>query len=301
MTPSHETGIPKYRSVFVLGGTGLIGSAIIDDLIRHGYRVRALARSEAAARILAGKGAEPVAGDLRAPEGWMTAVGDVDAVIHVAATFTDDMALVDQTVVRVLIDAAAQRHARLRVIYTGGCWDYGATGDVVADDATPYDPIEPFDLFVENGDQLLAAPGIDGVIVHPAMVYHRDGGVIEDYLEHARAGRRLEIWGAPETRWPVVHRDDLAIAYRLALETGAPGTSYNVAAEEGVVVGQIAAAVARRFGRTGEPVVRAVEDLVAEHGAWAVGPTLDQQMSAPRARTELGWTPVHTDILSEIS
>lgn len=301
MTVPNQAGALKYRSVFILGGTGLIGSAIIDDLIGHGYRVWALARSEAAARTLSGKGAEPVAGDLRAPEGWVSTVNDVDAVIHVAATFTDDMALVDQSVVRALIDAAARRQQRLRVIYTGGCWDYGATGDAVADDATPYNPIEPFDLFVENGDRILAAPGIDGVILHPAMVYHRDGGAIGDYLENARAGKRLEIWGAPETRWPVVHREDLATAYRLALEIGAPGISYNIAAEEGVVVGQIAAAVARRFGLTSEPVVRAVADLVAEHGAWAVGPTLDQQMSAPRARADLGWTPVHTDILSEIS
>lgn len=301
MTTSDRAGFSKHQSVLLLGGTGLIGSAIADDLIRHGYRVLALARSETSARTLAEKGAEPVAGDLRAPEGWVGSVSEVDAVIQVAGTFTDDMALVDRTVVEALVDAAARRPERLRVLHTGGCWDYGATGDAVADDATPYNPIEPFDLFVENGDRLLAAPGIDGVIVHPAMVYHRDGGAIDDYLEDARAGRRLEIWGAPETRWPVVHREDLATAYRLVLEAGTPGTSYNVAAEEGVVVGQIAAAVARRFGLTSEPVVRSVADLVAEHGIWAIGPTLDQQMSAPRARAELGWKPVNTDILSEIS
>lgn len=301
MTTTDQTGNSKPGRVFLLGGTGLIGSAIADDLVRHGYRVRALARSEAAARTLAEKGAEPVAGDLRAPEGWIGSVHDADAVIQVAGTFTDDMAEVDRTVVEALVDAAARRPDRLRVLHTGGCWDYGATGDAVADDATPYNPIEPFDRFVENGDRLLSAPGIDGVIVHPAMVYHRDGGAIDTYLEDARAGRRLEIWGAPETRWPVVHRDDLATAYRLALEAGMPGTSYNVSAEEGVAVGRIAAAVARRFGLTSEPVVRSLTDLVAEHGIWAIGPTLDQQMSAPRARTELGWIPIHTDILSEIS
>jgi len=301
MTTANRTDGSKVRRVFLLGGTGLIGSAIADDLVRHGYRVQALARSEAAARTLAEKGAEPVAGDLRAPGGWIGSAGAADAVIQVAGTFTDDMAEVDRTVVEALIDAAARRSEPLRVLHTGGCWDYGATGDTVADDSTPYNPIEPFDGFVENGDRLLSAPGIDGVIVHPAMVYHRDGGAIDGYLEDARAGRRLEIWGAPETRWPVVHRDDLATAYRLALETGTPGTSYNVAAEEGVAAGRIAAAVARRYGLTSEPVVRSVADLVAEHGIWAIGPTLDQQMSAPRARTELGWTPVHTDILSEIS
>jgi len=300
MTP-YRTDSSKNRRVFLLGGTGLIGSAIANDLVGHGYRVQALARSDSAARILAEKGIEPVAGDLRAPERWIGFAGAADAVIQVAGTFTDDMAEVDRTVVEALIDAAALRTEPLRVLHTGGCWDYGATGDAVADDTTPYNPIEPFDGFVENGDRLLSAPGIDGVIVHPAMVYHRDGGAIDGYLEDARAGRRLEIWGSPDTRWPVVHRDDLAAAYRLALEAGTPGTSYNVAAEEGVAAGRIAAAVARRYGLTSKPVVLPVADLVAEHGIWAIGPTLDQQMSAPRARTELGWAPVHTDILSEIS
>ena len=103
-----------------------------------------------------------------------------------------------------------------------------------------------------------------------------------------------------QTRWPLVHRDDLAVAYRLALEAGEPGQSYNVAAQSGVAVGDIVSRLMTRFDLRIPPQVRSVDDVVAEHGDWAVGPTLDQRMSGRKIRDRLGWTPRNMDVLAEI-
>jgi nucleoside-diphosphate-sugar epimerase len=60
--------------------------------------------------------------------------------------------------------------------------------------------------------------------------------------------------------------------------------------QPGVAGGDIAAAAARRFGAPA-PVVRSVEETVAELGAWAAGYALDQTMDAPGTRAALGWQP----------
>jgi nucleoside-diphosphate-sugar epimerase len=95
----------------------------------------------------------------------------------------------------------------------------------------------------------------------------------------------------------LVHRKDLTSAYRLALTEAVPGEAYNLAAEEGVPVGEIVRVIARRFGVRRATLLRSVPDAVAELGTWAAGPALDQQMCAEKARTTLGWRPQKTDAL----
>ena len=286
---------------FILGATGTIGAPLTDELLRHGHELVALARSDAAERDLTAKGAAVVHGDLRNPHEWAHILREVDAVIHVAATFTEDMGAVDSGLLDALLAEVERAPRPIRFVYTGGCWLYGATGERLADESSPFDPIPAFAWMVENGRRVLAAPNLDAMIVHPAMVYDRDGGVLRRFIASARDKGHIEIWGSAETRWPVVHRRDLAAAYRLVLEGGGPGASYCVAAERGVRVGDIAGVLAQRFGLADDPVVRGTAEVVAEQGAWAVGPTLDQQMIGARIVQELGWSPAVTDILSEIA
>lgn len=285
----------------LLGATGTIGSAILDDLTAAGHAVVALARSADAERRLAGRAEEVVRGDLREPAAWAQAAGQVDAIVHAAATFSDDMGEVDRRVVEALIAAGMAAARRIRFVYTGGCWLYGETGDAVATEETPFRPLPAFAWMVENSRAILNAACFEGIVIHPAMVYDGIGGVIERFASSARQAGRVEVWGSLEIRWPVVHRRDLATAFRLALERGAAGESYNVAAEPGVRIGDIVDAVARRFRLRTAPVVRDVADVVAEFGDWAAGPALDQQMSGGKIVRSLGWQPTRTNIVAALA
>jgi nucleoside-diphosphate-sugar epimerase len=84
---------------------------------------------------------------------------------------------------------------------------------------------------------------------------------------------------------------------------GAPArSSYIGAAIEGLAVGRIARALARRFGtRHQEPEIISAAATAAELGGWARGYALDQQLSGAKARRELGWTPKHLDPEREIA
>ncbi|WP_405237009.1 NAD-dependent epimerase/dehydratase family protein [Lentisalinibacter orientalis] len=284
--------------VLLLGATGFIGSAILREFLAAGHGVVALARTASAAERPGRAGAEVVRGDLREPERWAAIVRDVDAVIHAAATFTADMGEVDRAAVRSLIENAMGADRRIRFIYTGGVWLYGETGDSIATEETPFAPIAAFDWMVRNSAEVLSAPCFEANVVHPGICYVRDGGAFSRLLPERG---RIVVWGSLQTRWPLVHRDDLARAYRLVLEHGAAGASYNVCAEEGVQVGDVVAAIAKRHAIRTPPLERPLEQVVKEHGAWAVGPTLDQRMSSRRIRETLGWMPAHTDAVAEMS
>lgn len=76
---------------------------------------------------------------------------------------------------------------------------------------------------------------------------------------------------------------------------------FNAVAEEGVSVGTIASVVSEAYGSPTEPMIRTVDEVATENGAWAKGPTLDQQMSARKLQSAVGWQPQITDFAVETS
>ncbi|MBO6507781.1 MAG: NAD-dependent epimerase/dehydratase family protein, partial [Roseibium sp.] len=82
--------------VFVTGGTGDIGSAIVRNLVQDGASVIGLSRSERASDKLRAQGASAYPGDLCQPDSWVERAASCDAVIHAGATFSDDMGRVDR-------------------------------------------------------------------------------------------------------------------------------------------------------------------------------------------------------------
>lgn len=288
--------------VLVLGGTGSIGAPVVRELVSAGHQVTALARSERSAAALEQAGASPLPGDLRKPEGWVNALPPVDAVVHAASDFSDEMEAVDRQLLDALLPALGAMPVRPRLVYTGGCWLYGATGDRVATEETPFDPLLAFAWSVPMIERVLRAPQVDARIIHPGMVYTADGGVVASFIDDAKAGRRLRIVGAGDVHWPLVHADDLATLYRLVLERGAPGEVYNGATVDGLPVALIAGAVARHHGGAGAGLTIVDADAIAaELGEWARGYGLDQRMSGGKARRDLGWRPVHADPLASLA
>src|SRR4051812_35786252 len=72
---------PASRSLFVLGGTGFIGKALVSEALVAGWQVKALARSAASARTLEELGAEVVEGRVDQPETWVASARGATAVI----------------------------------------------------------------------------------------------------------------------------------------------------------------------------------------------------------------------------
>jgi nucleoside-diphosphate-sugar epimerase len=287
--------------VFVLGGTGLIGAAVVRELVGRGHQLFGLARSGASAARLDHIGVTSIAGDIRSPEPWVARLPPCDAVIHMACDFATDMGAIDRHLLDRLLPALAVQQQTPRFIYTGGCWLFGATGDAIATEAAPFHPLPAFAWMVPQLHRVLASPGVSGIVIHPAMVYAGEGGVFDRFARAAAAGRAIPVVESEAVRWPLVHADDLAQLYALALERGTPGGSYIGVAVEGLPIGRIARAFARHHLTGHEaPEIVTADVIAAELGEWARGYALDQRLSGDKARRELGWTPRHLDPEGEI-
>lgn len=281
--------------VFVTGGTGVIGSAVVCEFVARGHRVLGLARSDAAAARLAARGAAVMAGDISTPETWVRPLPDVDAVVHLACDFSSDMAAIEQRLLDALLPALATRSGRIRFIYTGGCWLFGATGDAVANESTALCPLPAFAWMLPHLERVLVSREIHGIVIHPAMVYEADGGVFRRFAREACEGAAIRVVGSEDVRWPLVHSHDLATLYALALDRAPAQSSYIGAAIEGYPVGRIARTFARRSGEPQDPVVVSANATSAELGEWARGYALDQRLSGAKARHDLDWRPGHLD------
>lgn len=98
--------------------------------------------------------------------------------------------------------------------------------------------------------------------------------------------------------WSTVHVDDLAEAYRLALEKAPPGTLLNLGAGE-VTMRALNEAIARLIGAPDATQSLSLE-TARQVMPFADGIALSERVNSDRARALLGWQPSKLDILHDI-
>jgi nucleoside-diphosphate-sugar epimerase len=286
--------------VFVTGGTGLIGSAVVAELLGNGYIVLALARSDASALAAEAAGAEPLRGSLADLDILRTGVAQADAVIHLA--FANDFSSADAVARAVAEESAA--------LATMGAELVGSDRPFVTVSGTPYAPgrvsseVDPLPTDGPVGGRGravmavlgLASRGVRSTAVRLPRTVHNEGkGGFAGLLTHI--ARRTGVSGYPgdgAQRWPAVHALDAAVLFRLALELAPAGTCWHAVADEGDQVRDIAAIIGRRLGLP-------VEAVPAEtYGP--LGPIFatDQPSSSARTREALGWEPKHPSLLEDL-
>ncbi|WP_381802285.1 NAD-dependent epimerase/dehydratase family protein [Streptomyces niveus] len=284
--------------VFITGGSGYIGRSTIQALIRHGIEVTALARSEHSARTLTDLGATPVAGALTDTDVLREAAGRADGVIHLGVDYAGGTADVDRAAAEALQEGAASGP----YVHTGGVWVYGDT-DGVVDENAPQSPPRITAWRLENEKRVLAraATGEHPVVVMPGLVYGHSGGLAQGYfVEPGRAAGTVPCIGDGSNHWALVHVDDLAELYVLALNASA-GSVYAGVGGQNLPLADITQALSHAAGCPGRIESVTLEEAVRRMGPIAEAFALDQQLTGARARRELGWTPTRLDALADLA
>jgi nucleoside-diphosphate-sugar epimerase len=287
--------------VFITGGTGLIGSAVVAELLSNGHTVLALARSEASAKSAEASGAHTLRGALADLDTLRAGAAQADGVIHLA--FANDFSSPDA-----LAHAVAEESAALAAL---GEALVGSDRPLVTVSGTPYvpgrvstetDPL-PTDGPVGGRSRAvmavlnLGSRDVRSTAVRLPRTVHNEGnggfaGLLTDIA------RRTGVSGYPgdgTQRWPAVHALDAAVLFRLALERAPAGSSWHAVADEGDAVRDIAAVIGRRLGL---PVEAVPQDTYGP-----LGPIFatDQPSSSAHTRETLGWAPTHPSLLEDLN
>ena len=284
--------------IFLTGGTGYIGSAVLETFVRAGHHVDALVRNREKANAIQMRGAHAVLGDLAQPGTYADAAAAADGVIHAAldhssrshAAYEIDSLLIDTVLAP---GRAATRPGRV-FIYTSGVWVLGPAPAPV-DEASPINPIEQSAWRAPHEQRVLeaAAWGTRTAVVRPGIVYGGSRGIVGDLFTDAANGL-VRVIGSGDNHWPLVYDRDLGELYLILASNPSASGIYHANDECDECVNDLVSAIAGHVPIN--PSVRKVPLPEARQklGAYAEALALDQIVRSPRARA-LGWSPsLHT-------
>lgn len=286
--------------IFITGATGYIGSAVAARLVRAGHEVIGLTRHDERAQGLEAAGITPVVGDLSKPETYVGLLKNCDAAVHAANDAEAGPSNVDMRALDSFREAATDGRLR-RLLYTSGIWVHGDTGGETADETTPLAPAELVVWRAAHEDVALdlADHDVEPVILRPGMVYGESRGILGPMFAEARDRRTVSYPGDGAQHWAMVHRDDVAEAYALALEHAAPGERYLLVDGATHTAREVAEAIAAHAGA--EARAWPAEEVVARLGAFGKALLQSQMFSSMKARRDLGWVPRHTSFVKEVA
>ncbi|MBI3302682.1 MAG: NAD-dependent epimerase/dehydratase family protein [Deltaproteobacteria bacterium] len=287
--------------VLVTGGTGFVGSHLLEALSAQHVQLRVLVRRTSKVTCVAELGAERVEGDLDDPAALARAVCGVETVFHLAAVTRArserEYHQVNAEGTRALVEAVlAARPRPRRLIYLSSLAAVGPASD--GRPVGPSDAPRPITAYGRSklaGEQFcLAAAGEVAVVVlrAPAVYGPRDRDLFLCFLLAARG--ILPVPRGPERLLQFIHVNDLAEALvRAAAIPNAAGI-YHVAEPQSYAWSEIAVWITRAVGRqvrtvrVPQWVVRAAA-AASEFGAAIAGRTTIFNREKARELLAPGW------------
>lgn len=303
------------ESIFLTGGTGFIGSHLLNILLEEDEDVTTLTRSERKGEKLEEMGAKAIVGDLRNEKLLLENIQEHGIVFHLGALYNfggiswSKFYSTNVLGTKNVLECAEERGAR--VIYCSTVAHFGSTeGEVRNEDFTRTTPYSSRYAKSKTLAHNLCLKHIKGggdiIIISPGAVFGEGdtsqiGGTIRSYLK----GNSIFL---PDTegRFTFVHVDDVAKALLLALKNGQRGREYIIGDKIMTMKGFFAKIceeadlpppptipfkIAKIFSHASE-IVAEISGRTPKFSMEALR-TLkyDWAFSSERAREELGWRP----------
>ena len=235
----------------ITGGTGFVGSHLLDVALAAGHQVNALTRREQPPR----GGLDWIAGDLSSRDALERLVDRADAVIHVAG------AISAQTAAGFEIGNVAGTLAMLAAATAGGIHRFVHVSSLAAREPK----LSLYGGSKARAEELVHSSGLDWAIVRPPAVY---GPGDKETLELFRMAKLGLMLMPPRGRVSVLHAEDLA-RLLLALACPAAPSSCLIEPDDG-----------KRGGWTHREFARALAAAVGTRAAVISSPGLLLRLAA---------------------
>ena len=300
----------------VTGGSGFVGSHIVDDLLEHGTRVRCLVRPSSPTQWLDGKPVEIVRVGFDRVEPLTEALRDATWVVHAAgqtrARSAREFHEANVSVTERMLRAATSREGIQRFVLISSQAAAGpaeTNGRPMSEGDRP-DPVSPYGVSKLRAEELtlLLQDRIPIVVIRPPAVYGpRDTAI---YTLFQAVKRHVLPVLRNRGRFTIIYVKDVAGAVRLALtHPRAPGQVYFVGEPDVTDYDELGGAVREAVGTW---AVRVRPPGVLLQGAAVVAETLaffarcppwlsreklrevlagDWVCSSAKIRGQLGWEP----------
>jgi UDP-glucose 4-epimerase len=279
----------------VTGGSGFIGSHLVDALIERGVDVTVVDMAEPKYR---NDKASYILHDIR-HEGLNEIFANVkpDVVFHLAAHI-DDRASVNEPLMNAehnvlgslrVFEAARLAHAK-KIVFASTSVVYGAAPKLPITEKMPTKPLTPYAISKLTGEQYLHfyqnQYGLPFVAFRIANVYgprqdgSKESGAIAIFTKKLMAGEAPFMNDDGLTVRDYIHVSDVVSAFLIAAESDVSGV-FNCGTRLGIATRELYAMVANELGATLEPIPRPeVKDAVK-----------GVVLKSAKARQELGWKP----------
>jgi UDP-glucose 4-epimerase len=276
--------------VLVTGGSGFIGSHVVDRLLAAGARPRIYDLRPSPWH----DDVETVVGDLADLSRLSKAMKGCSAVIHLAASADVNEVLAEPVEAErrnargtLQVLEAVRKTGVPRIVYASTIWAYSDTPAECHDESLALHPPAHLytatklagELYCHSYGELY---GVEHTILRFGIPYGpraRPAAVVPAFTARALAGEPLTIAGDGSQTRRFVYVEDLADGVVRALAPAAANRTYNLVGSEDTSVREIALAVRDAVGAA---------EIV--HGPGRTGDFAGAPVSGARAAEELGWT-----------
>jgi len=233
------------RHCCIIGGSGFIGSHVVEALLLQGRRITVVGRNPVPSRTLP-TGVDYVPGDYGQNGVLRNALRDANEVIALAyssvpkTSFEDpveDIVANLPAAVR-LFEIASRAEIKKLVLISSGGTVYGRAYDIPIRENHPTNPICPYGITKlateKYGMMFNELKALPFVCVRPANAYGErqepfvEQGFVATAIASVLRQQDIPVFGDEGTIRDYIHVDDVANGIIAALEKGVPGSCYNI-------------------------------------------------------------------------